>query len=138
MDLSGEFSNSVFEVLDDWEAQLKPIEHELPGMEPCPISSIKSLTKAQPAFASVVGKPSRRRKAKTPLPFSLRLSTEERERLEHAAGDYFRQLGQVYLHPAQMQSRAHLYLCYGLSQHRVRQVRCRLKQVLPGRGRLAS
>lgn len=32
--LSGESSNAFFEVLEDWEAQLKPHEALLPEMEP--------------------------------------------------------------------------------------------------------
>ena len=31
---AGETSNALFEVLEDWEAQLKPYEHELSDMEP--------------------------------------------------------------------------------------------------------
>lgn len=33
-DLTGESSNTLFEVLEDWEAQLKPHEALLPEMEP--------------------------------------------------------------------------------------------------------
>ena len=33
-DLKGESSNFLFEVLEDWEAQLKPHEADLPEMEP--------------------------------------------------------------------------------------------------------
>lgn len=34
VDLTGESSNTLFEVLEDWEAQLKPHEASLPEMEP--------------------------------------------------------------------------------------------------------
>ena len=33
-DLTGESSNILFEVLQDWEVQLKPHESQLPEMEP--------------------------------------------------------------------------------------------------------
>lgn len=33
VDLTGESSNSLFEVLEDWEAQLKPHEALLPELE---------------------------------------------------------------------------------------------------------
>tara|TARA_R110000851_G_scaffold265038_2_gene417578 strand:- start:1608 stop:1859 length:252 start_codon:yes stop_codon:yes gene_type:complete len=34
VDLTGESSNTLFEILQDWEAQLKPHESQLPEMEP--------------------------------------------------------------------------------------------------------
>ena len=81
MDLTDETSNQLFEVLSDWNTQLKHLRsQDFSGASVSLSGEFIPTSSAEKAAPKGQHQSERR-----PAPFSLRLSADERERLVHAA-----------------------------------------------------